>query len=41
MEMWNVQPSSYGRFLIIEKYNMQRKHSYKLRLPSFPCPVTI
>ena len=31
MEMWNVQPSIYGRFLIIEKYTIQRKHSYKLR----------
>ena len=41
MEMWNVQPSIYGRFLIIEKYNIQRKHYYKLRLPPSPCPVAI
>ena len=41
MEMWNVQPSIYGRFLIIEKYDMQTKHSYKLRLPPSQCPVTI
>ena len=41
MEMWNVQPSIYGRFLIIEKYNIQRKHSCKLRLPPSPCPLTI